>query len=147
MGTVQDTLGEKILQRESGELLFEDYPGEYEYEDYSGDYEYEEYDSEDSGSFPKPSVAQPPHILGSSALSSLDSLFEEHLPGHLNTNLPLDLLTRLQNTQGTLPESETLNIILTPGTSQSQQPNIAILPTQDLSGFSDNIVGLCAFEH
>ena len=109
----------------------------------SSDYLYDEYqeygDSEDSGSFPSPSLLQPPHIAGSSALSSLDSLFAEHLPGHLNTDLPLHLISKLQNSPVSLPESETLNILLTPPTSNSKHPNIAILPTHDLAGFSSNI--------
>ena len=103
-------------------------------------YDYQEYDSKDSGSFPNPSLAQPPHLIGSNALTSLDALFKEHLPGKQSSaGLPLDLLTKLQSSPVSLPESETLNIILTPGSPQSQHPNIAILPTQDLSGFSSNI--------
>ena len=108
----------------------------------SSDYydDYKEYsDSEDSGSFASPSLLQPPHIAGSNALSSLDSLFAEHLPGHLNTDLPLHLISKLQNSPVSLPESETLNILLTPPTSKSKHPNIAILPTHDLAGFSSNI--------
>ena len=103
-------------------------------------YDYQEYDSKDSGSFPNPSLAQPPHLIGSNALTSLDALFKEHLPGKQSSaGLPLDLLTKLQSSPVSLQESETLNIILTPGSPQSQHPNIAILPTQDLSGFSSNI--------
>ena len=107
--------------------------------------EYEEYDTEDN--IAEPSLLQPPHIVASSALANLNDLFSQHLPqqssGSQSSNnkplLPLELISKLQQSPVDLPESETLNIILTPGGQHRNHPNIAILPTSDLAGISSNI--------
>ena len=120
----------------------------YTSEDY---YEYEEYDldTDDSGSNPKPSLAQAPQhqLVASNALTSLNALFKQHLPNSEQPEtsgqeslIPLELLSQLQQTTGPgIPESETLNIILTPNTKDQAYPNIAILPTADLPQISPNI--------
>ena len=115
-----------------------------EHSEYSEDSEgpdYPEYDAEDAGSRPELALAQPPHLLASEALTSLDSLFREQLqgPGGSQPLSPLDLIKRLQQSQTKLPDSETLNIILTPGGSKKASPNIAIVPTSELPEFSSNI--------
>ena len=103
--------------------------------------EYPSYDAEDAGSRPELALAQPPHILASDALTSLKNLFREQLKsqGDSPSLSPLDLIKRLQQSQTKLPDSETLNIILTPGGSKQTAPNIAILPTSELPEFSSNI--------
>jgi hypothetical protein len=120
----------------------------YASEDY---YEYDEYDldTDDSGSHPKPSLAQAPQhqLIASNALTSLNALFKQHLPNAEQSAqsgqeslIPLELLSQLQQTAGQgVPESETLNIILTPNTNDQAYPNIAILPTSDLPRISPNI--------
>ena len=120
----------------------------YDSEDY---YEYEEYDldTDDSGSHPAPSLTQHPQhqLVASNALTSLNALFKQHLPNNKESEtsgdaslIPLELLSQLQETAGPgIPESETLNIILTPNTKDQTYPNIAILPTADLPKISPNI--------
>ena len=110
-------------------------------------YEYtDELDANDSGSKPNPSLVYPPQIVASNALTSLNDLFKKHLAhtgtsnGH-NGLLPLDIIEKLQQSPDTVPESETLNIILTPGGKNKAHPNIAILPTDQLDDFSSNISG------
>ena len=107
---------------------------------YEDDYDY---NYEESDSVPEPSLMQPPHIVASNALTSLNDLFQQHLnqknSGHLQQLMPLDLITKLQQSPINLPESETLNIILTPGGVNRNHPNIAILPTSDLPEISSNI--------
>ena len=109
---------------------------------YDTDAQYQEYDAEDAGSRPELALAQPPHIVASNALTSLNNLFREQLSsgsGDSPSLSPLDLIKRLQQSPTHLPESETLNIILTPGGGKKSTPNIAILPTSELPDFSSSI--------
>ena len=110
-------------------------PEYYDNKEYYDNTEYPGYDADDAGSRPGLSLAQPPHILSSDALTSLKTLFREQ-DSPLS---PLDLIKRLQQSQAQQPDSETLNIILTPGGGKKTSPNIAILPTSDLPEFSSNI--------
>ena len=103
----------------------------------SKDEYYDDYVEEDNLAEPSNNLAVP-HLAASSALSNLNDLFKQHLPQQSDQPIsPLSIINKLQQQSDQLPESETLNIILTPG--HKNQPNIAILPTADLPQISSDI--------
>ena len=118
---------------------------DYYYDDYPADYQDapSQQQQQGSGSFPTHSLSDPPQLAANHALTSLNNLFQRHAgnpqatPQDPQNSLPMQYLTQLQDYD--LPDSDTLNIILTPNVRDSSQPNIAILPTSDLPRISSNI--------